>query len=208
MFWRRKKEKSTSTGGGVQYIICGLGNPGTKYENTRHNCGFMLIDDLAAKNNVPVKKLKFKSLTGEAVISDKKCLLMKPTTYMNKSGEAITEAMRFYKLEPSKVIVICDEIAFDVGVIRIRERGSDGGQKGLRNLIMLSGSDAFPRVRIGVGERPHKDMKLSDWVLSPFLKSEGEQLEFALSNAIEAVEMIVDEKLDVAMNKLNGVKPS
>jgi len=211
MFWKRKKE----TAGGIQFIICGLGNPGAKYENTRHNCGFMVIDDLAKKYNAPIKKLKFKSLTGEITVANAatggtvKCLLMKPSTFMNKSGEAVTEAMRFYKLEPSKVLILCDEVAFDVGIIRIREKGSDGGQKGLKNIIMLSGSDEFPRIRIGVGEKPHPDYKLSDWVLSDFLKSESAALEFALANSLEAAEMIVGgEGLVAAANRFNGLKPS
>jgi len=205
MFFRKKAAKDSSAAG-IQYIICGLGNPGTKYENTRHNCGFMVIDDLSKKYNSPVKKLKFKSLTGEITIDGIKCLLMKPSTYMNKSGEAVTEAMRFYKTEPSKVIILCDDINFDVGVIRIREKGSDGGQKGLKNIIMLSGKDDFPRIRIGIGAKPHPDYRLEDWVLSSFNKSEAAPLEFALSNALQAVEMLVKDDLISAANKFNGIK--
>ncbi|MCL1903033.1 MAG: aminoacyl-tRNA hydrolase [Oscillospiraceae bacterium] len=205
MFFRKKVKEKKS---GVNYIICGLGNPGTKYENTRHNCGFMVIDDLAEKYNSTVKKLRFKSLTGEIRINDSKILLMKPSTFMNKSGEAVTEAMRFYKLTPSRVLIICDDINFDVGVIRIRESGSDGGQKGLKNIILLSGSDGFPRVKIGVGGKPHPDMDLAAWVLSPFQKSESKQLEFALANALTAAEFFADDNIVGAMNKLNGVKYS
>jgi len=206
MFWFKRKDKNTDSGGGIQLIVCGLGNPGTKYENTRHNCGFMVIDDLAKKYGANVKKLKFKSLTGEIAAGDVKCLLMKPSTYMNKSGEAITEAMRFYKLPPQKVLIVCDDVNFDVGIIRIREKGSDGGQKGLRNTIMLSGSDEFPRIRIGVGAKPHPDYKLSDWVLSPFQKSEAAALEFALANALQATELIAQGDLIGAANRFNGAK--
>jgi len=202
MFFRKKAKEFTNKG--ISSIICGLGNPGTKYENTRHNCGFMVIDDLAKKHNATVKKLKFKSLTGEITVNGNKILLMKPSTYMNKSGEAVSEAMRFYKLPPEKVIIICDDINFDVGVIRIRENGSDGGQKGLKNIILLSGSDNFPRIKIGVGKKPHPDMDLADWVLSPFLKTEAAALEFALSNALAAAEMLACDNIIAAMNKYNG----
>ncbi|MDR0196862.1 MAG: aminoacyl-tRNA hydrolase [Oscillospiraceae bacterium] len=202
MFFRKQKGVS----GGIGLIICGLGNPGTRYENTRHNCGFMVIDDLSKKYGVPVKKLRFKSLTGEAVIDGARCLLMKPTTYMNKSGEAVTEALRFYKIPPENALLICDDINLDVGVIRVREKGSDGGQKGLQNIIYLSGSDAFPRVRIGVGGKPHPDYDLADWVTGPFFKTEKDALEFALGNAVAAAEMFAAGDIVGAMNKFNGLR--
>ncbi|MCL1789322.1 MAG: aminoacyl-tRNA hydrolase [Oscillospiraceae bacterium] len=204
MFFKRKVRETSASG--INFILCGLGNPGNKYENTRHNCGFMVIDDLAEKYHAPVKKLKFKSLTGETGINGVRVLLMKPSTFMNKSGEAVTEAMRFYKLPPSKVLILCDDINFNTGIVRIRESGSDGGQKGLQNIIMLSGSDAFPRVRIGVGGKPHPDMDLADWVLSPFQKSESAALEFALANALTAAEMFTKGDIIGAMNKINGEK--
>ena len=208
MFFKKNFGKSFSSdkSTGIQFIICGLGNPGTKYENTRHNCGFMVIDDLAKKYNVAVKRLKFKSLVGEATINGIKVLLMKPSTFMNKSGEAVTEAMRFYKLPPSKVLILCDDVNFDVGVVRIRENGSDGGQKGLKNIILLAGADDFPRIRIGIGSKPHPDMSLADWVLSPFLKSESAALEYALANSLTAAETIVGGDIVAAMNKFNGLK--
>ncbi|MCL2036113.1 MAG: aminoacyl-tRNA hydrolase [Oscillospiraceae bacterium] len=203
MFFRKSPPQA-----GVKFIICGLGNPGIRYENTRHNCGFMVIDDLAKKYFAPVKKLRFKSLTGEAVINGQKCLLMKPSTFMNKSGEAVAEAMRFYKLNPAQVLIICDDVNFEVGVIRIRARGSDGGQNGLKNIIMLGNSDEFPRVRVGVGGKPHPDYDMANWVLSAFLKAEASALEFALANAVGAAEMFTDGDLNGAMNRFNGVKPS
>ena len=207
MFWRKK----ANDGGGIQFIIAGLGNPGTQYENTRHNCGFMMIDDLAKKHGVTVKRLKFKSLTGEVTLGGenekRRCLLMKPTTFMNKSGDAVIEAMNFYKLSPSQVLVVCDDIHLDVGVIRIREKGSDGGQKGLRDIILQYDSDEFPRVRIGVGAKPHPDYKLEKWVLSPFLKTEADALEFSLDNAITAAELIAGGELLAAASRFNGVKP-
>ncbi|MCL2633464.1 MAG: aminoacyl-tRNA hydrolase [Oscillospiraceae bacterium] len=203
MFFNRKKPQMS----GINFIICGLGNPGTRYENTRHNCGFMIIDDLAKTHNTAVKKLRFKSLTGEVSIKGVKCLLMKPSAYMNNSGQSVTEAMRFYKLPPEKVLIICDDVNLDVGIIRIREKGSDGGQKGLQNIIYLSGKDDFPRIRIGVGKKPHPDYDLADWVLSPFLKSEKNALEFALGNAVKAAEMIACGNISEAMNTYNGIKP-
>jgi PTH1 family peptidyl-tRNA hydrolase len=206
MFWKRKQPSAGQSGGGINFIICGLGNPGSKYENTRHNCGFMAVDDLAKKHGVAVKRLKFKSLTGEVTLGGVKCLLMKPSTYMNKSGEAVAEAMRFYKLPPNRVLALCDDINLDVGVIRIREKGSDGGQKGIRSIILESGSDEFPRIKIGVGAKPHPDYKLEDWVLSMFLKSEASSLEFALANAIEAAEMVAVGELIAAANKFNGAR--
>jgi PTH1 family peptidyl-tRNA hydrolase len=202
--WRKKKP--SGNGGGVNFIICGLGNPGTKYENTRHNCGFMVIDDLAKKHGVSVKKLRFKSLTAEITVNGVRCLLMKPSTFMNKSGEAVMQAMQFYRLEPSNVLILCDDINFDVGVIRIREKGSDGGQKGMKNIIMLSGRDDFPRVRIGIGAKPHPDYDLADWVLSMFTKSEAKALEFALANSLEASEMIVSGNITEAGNRFNSQK--
>ena len=139
----QKKEFSSNS---IEYLIVGLGNPGKQYEGTRHNAGFISLDYIADELNVKVNKVKFKSAVGEARISGKRCLLMKPSTFMNLSGQAVTEAMRFYKLSPQQVIVISDDISLDVGKIRIRRKGSDGGQNGLKNIIYLSGSDEFPRV--------------------------------------------------------------
>lgn len=190
--------------GAVEYIICGLGNPGTKYENTRHNVGFMTIDTLAQKLKTDVKKVKFKSLVGEAMISEKRCLLMKPTTFMNNSGEAVVEALNFYKLPAEKLIVIYDDISLDVGKMRIRMKGSDGGHNGMKSIIYLTGSNLFPRIKVGVGAKPHPDFNLADWVLSPFTKDEGEQLEKAIANATASAELITADKASEAMNKYNS----
>jgi len=198
--------KKQPSGGAVSFIICGLGNPGIRYENTRHNCGFMAADVLAEKHGVKIKKLRFKSLTAEINIGGAKCLLMKPSTFMNLSGQAVTEAMRFYKIPPEKTLIICDDINFGVGIIRIREKGSDGGQNGLKNIIYLSGSDAFPRIRIGIGGKPHPDYELVDWVLSEFLKTEKDALESALKKAAEAAELIAAGDITRAMNTFNGKK--
>ena len=189
--------------GGVEYLIVGLGNPDKKYENTRHNCGWMAIDHLADKLGCKVNKIKFKSFVGECRINNKRAMLMKPTTYMNNSGQAVVEAMNFYKLSPENVIVIFDDISLDVGKMRIRQKGSDGGQKGMRSIIYLSGKDTFPRIKIGIGAKPNPDWDLADWVLSRFSKDEGKLLEEMFDNAADAIALMVDGKIDRAMNLYN-----
>ncbi len=198
-----KTEKEPPLTGAVEYIVCGLGNPGTQYENTRHNAGFMAIDTIAKNINADVKKLKFKSLTGDVMLGGVRCLLMKPTTFMNNSGEAVREALSFYKLPPERLIVIYDDISMDVGRTRIRRKGSDGGHNGIKSIILCLNSDSFPRIKIGVGAKPHPDYNLADWVLSPFLKEQAEALESSLSNAAAAAQLMVQGKTDEAMNKYN-----
>ncbi|WP_407382434.1 aminoacyl-tRNA hydrolase [Ruminococcus sp.] len=195
-----KKEYADNS---IEYIIVGLGNPGRQYENTRHNAGFLALDYIAGELGVKVNRIKFKSTVGEASISGKRCLLMKPSTYMNLSGQAVTEAMRFYKIPPERVIVLSDDISLDVGVIRIRRKGSDGGQKGLQNIIYLSGSDRFPRVKIGIGKKPHPDYELKDWVLSRFTDKDQKLIAERLPDVMGAVEWIVRGDIDKAMNLYN-----
>lgn len=192
-----------SAAGAVEYIVAGLGNPGREYENTRHNMGFIAVDYIAAKLNFTMKRLKFKSLCGDAVIAGKRVLFIKPSTYMNKSGEAVRDAMSFYKVPIENIIVISDDISLDVGKMRIRRSGSDGGQKGLKNIIYLTGKDTFPRIRLGIGAKPHPEMELADWVLSRMSKDEAKRLAPVLENTYEAVELIVGGQIDAAMNKFN-----
>ena len=189
--------------GGVEFLIVGLGNPDKKYENTRHNCGWMAVDYLADKLGCRVSKIKCESWVGECRSGNSRARLRQPTTDMNNSGQAVVEAMNFYKLPPENVIVIFDDISLDVGKMRIRQKGSDGGQKGMRSIIYLSGSDAFPRVKIGIGAKPSPDWDLADWVLSRFSKDEGKQLEQMFENAAAAVELIVEGRIDRAMNLYN-----
>lgn len=196
----KKKEFSSNS---IEYIVVGLGNPGKQYEGTRHNAGFISLDYIADELGVKVNKIKFKSTVGEASISGKRCLLMKPSTYMNLSGQAVTEAMRFYKIAPQQVIVISDDISLDVGKIRIRRKGSDGGQKGLQNIIYLSGSDEFPRVKVGIGKKPHPDYDLKDWVLSRFTDKDKKLIAERLPDIRGAVELIVSGDIDKAMNLYN-----
>ena len=187
----------------VDFIIAGLGNPGTQYEDTRHNCGFMAVEILAEQCGVQIKKLRFKSLTAEIETGGRRCLLMKPTTFMNNSGDAVEEAARFYKIPPENVLIIYDDISLDVGRLRIRGKGSDGGHNGMKSIILRLNTDAFPRIRIGAGKKPHPDYDLADWVLSRFTKAEGELLMPALTNAAEAAKLIAAGKLNEAMNKYN-----
>lgn len=190
-------------GGSVEYLVVGLGNPDRKYENTRHNTGWLALDYIAEKLDCRVNKIKYKSLIGTCEIGDSKVMLMKPTTYMNNSGQAVVEAMNFYKIPAENVIVIFDDISLDVGKMRIRSKGSDGGQKGMRSIINLSGSQAFPRIKIGIGAKPNPDWDLADWVLSKFTDKEMKDLEKMFENAYKAVELIIDGKMDRAMNLFN-----
>ena len=194
-----KKEFSSS----VDSIVVGLGNFGREYEMTRHNAGFMVLDRLAEKQQVKLDRIKFKGLCNTCELAGKKVLLLKPTTYMNLSGQSVVEAMQFYKVPIERVIVVCDDVMQDVGKLRIRRKGSDGGQNGLKNIIYLTGSDAFPRVRVGVGKKPHPDYNLADWVLSRFHADELKKLQTAVEHAVESVPLLVQGNIDEAMNLYN-----
>lgn len=195
MFFRKP-----APAGAVDFLVVGLGNPGKKYEGTRHNAGFMVIEALAEQLGVRVNRVKFKALCGEAVIGNTKVLLMMPQTFMNNSGEAVREAMAFYKLPPEKCLVLCDDISLPVGNIRLRRKGSDGGQRGMRSIITLCGNDHFPRIKLGVGQKPHPDYDLAAWVLSRFPENEKVPMRDAVKHAAEAVELIVAGDMDAAMN--------
>lgn len=197
-------QKSSPAPGPVEFLIVGLGNPGKQYEGTRHNAGFMALDAIAAKHHAEMKKIKFKGLVRECRLGGKKALLLKPSTYMNLSGQSVKEAMQFYKLPPEKVLVIFDDINLEPGRLRIRRKGSDGGHNGMKNIIYLSGSDQFPRIKLGVGKKPHPDYNLADWVLSRFTEQEKKELDTALENAAAAAELIVSGSVDKAMNLYNS----
>ena len=198
MFFGKKENLS-----GVEYIVVGLGNPDRKYENTRHNAGFITVGTLADKMDIRLDRIKYKSLCNTCTIADKKVLLMKPSTYMNNSGQAVVEAMNFFKVPPENVIVIFDDISLDVGKMRIRRKGSDGGHNGIKNIIYLSGSDQFPRIKMGVGHKPEK-WDLADWVLSNFNESERKLLDETAQKACDAVEKIISGNIDKAMNLYNS----
>ncbi len=195
--------RKPATAGPVDFIIVGLGNPGKKYEGTRHNAGFMVIEALANQAGVRVNRVKFKSLCAQVTVGGKKALLMMPQTMMNNSGEAVHEALQFYKLPPEKCLIVCDDISLDVGKIRIRRKGSDGGQRGMRSIVSLCGSEQFPRIKMGVGNKPHPDYDLAAWVLSRFPKEDASAVMAAVSNATEAATLIVAGEIDNAMNRFS-----
>jgi PTH1 family peptidyl-tRNA hydrolase len=197
-------KQTTPAAAPVEYIIVGLGNPGRQYENTRHNAGFFVLDTLADKLNVKIDRIKFKGLTCTTVLNGKGVLLLKPSTYMNLSGESVREAMQFYKIPPERVIVVLDDISLEPGKLRIRRKGSDGGQNGMKNIIYLTGKDTFPRIKMGIGAKPNPGWNLADWVLSKFSQSEGEALEQAADNACAALSLMVQGKEQEAMNKFNS----
>ena len=190
--------------GTVTHIIVGLGNPGDKYFNTRHNAGFLTLDYVAEKLSAKINKSKFKALVGEADIAGHRVLLMKPQTFMNLSGDAVAEAATFYKIPAENIIVISDDVNLDVGRMRVRKDGSDGGQKGLRSIILRMNSDKFPRIRLGVGKKPHPDYDLADWVLSDFNKDEQKLLFECFEKAYQGIEKILAGDVDGAMQICNG----
>ena len=190
--------------GGAEWLLVGLGNPGTQYENTRHNVGFLVADELAERQNAPIQRLKFKALTNLLTISGEKVLVMKPVTYMNLSGEAVRQAVDFYKIPPERVLVVSDDTALAVGRLRIRKGGSAGGHNGLKNIIQHLGTDQFPRVRVGVGEKPHPDYDMADWVLGKCQGEDKKAIDGAVKRAADAVECLLKEGPDRAMNRFNG----
>ncbi len=189
--------------GPVEWLVVGLGNPGPKYDWTRHNMGFLVIDALADRLDVPVQRLRFRALTNTAVLGGRSVLLMKPTTYMNLSGESVGEAARFYKIPPDHVLVISDDVALAQGRLRIRRSGSAGGHNGLKNIIAHLGTDAFPRVRVGVGDKPHPDSDMADWVLAKCTGQDRKDLEAAIARAADAVTCLLEQGVDAAMSGYN-----
>ena len=200
MFFKKKIDQPTRA---PEFLIVGLGNPGRDYEFTRHNSGFLTLDHIAAELDVEIKKFKFKALTGDAEIDGRRCLLMKPQTFMNNSGEAVRDAAAFYKIPPEKIIVIFDDISLPCGKLRIRRKGTDGGHNGIKSIIYHLKSDNFPRIKIGVGAKPDPDYDLADWVLSRFGKDDIELLKHAISKATEALPYIIDGDIEKAMNIAN-----
>ena len=200
MFLKRKQFNDSS----YDFIIAGLGNPGAKYEMTRHNAGFLAIDLLAIKEGFDVKKLRHHALTADVNINGKRCLVMKPQTMMNNSGEAVGEAARFYKIPAENVIIIYDDISLDVGQTRIRRKGSAGGHNGIKSIIAHLGSEDFPRIKVGVGKKPTPEYDLVNWVLGRFPKEQEADLKSALENTASAVRLMVDGQIDKAMNLYNS----
>ena len=189
--------------GTPEYLIAGLGNPGKKYEFTRHNSGYLCLDKLAQKLNIKINRIRFKSLSADVTICGHRCLLLKPQTFMNSSGEAVREAADFYKVPIEKIIVVFDDISLPCGNMRIRRSGTDGGHNGVKNIIYHLKSNNFPRIKIGVGAKPHPDMELMDWVLSSFKKEELEVLRSTADKACDALELMVGGDIEKAMALYN-----
>ena len=189
--------------GGVSWLIVFLGNPGPRYEMTRHNAGFMAADAMAKEKNVNINKARFKTLTATCDIGGESVLPMKPQTFMNLSGDAVAQAARFYKIPPEHVIVVSDEISLPIGKLRIRTKGSAGGHNGLKDIIAKLGTDAFPRIRIGVGAPPHPDYDMADWVLSSFKNQDAEDMLAAAARAAQAAQCYITQGADRAMNRFN-----
>lgn len=189
--------------GGVEWLLVGLGNPGSKYESTRHNMGWLALDSLMEKEKFALNKLRFKAWTGMLDYKGHKILVMKPQTYMNLSGESVGEAARFYKVPADHVLVISDDVSLPVGKLRIRKSGSAGGHNGLKNIIQHLGTDAFPRIKVGVGMPDHPDHEMIDWVIGKPQGEEAKPLRAALDRAANAALSVIDEGPDRAMNRFN-----
>lgn len=189
--------------GGFTWLVVGLGNPGSKYESTRHNMGFLAVDKLADNERFKFSKLRFKAWTATAELGGEKVLVMKPQTYMNLSGESVGQAARFYKIPPEHVLVISDDISLPIGKLRIRAGGSAGGHNGLKSLIQHLGSDRFPRIKVGVGMPENADYDIADWVTGRPMGEEQKPLMEALDKAVAAVPVVIRDGVDKAQNKFN-----
>ena len=201
MFFKKDK---FSQSGPFDYMIVGLGNPGKKYEFTKHNAGFLCVDLLAQQLGVKIDRLKFKSLMGDVRINSKRCLLLKPQTFMNNSGEAVRDIAAFYKIPPEKIIVIFDDISLPCGKLRIRRKGTDGGHNGIKSIIYQLQSDQFPRIKLGIGAKAHPDQPLADWVLSVMKDDDLKNLREAAEHACSALELMLNGETEKAMNLYNS----
>ena len=206
IFAKLEQERAAkqSSSGPIEWLIVGLGNPGSKYDGTRHNAGFRALDAYCAKSGQRIDRMKFKALVGEGQFGGKRVLFLKPQTFMNLSGESVRDAAEFYKIPPERILVIFDDISLDVGRIRVRPKGSAGGQNGVKNIIYHLKSDAFPRVKIGIGAKPHPYYDLADWVLSKFQGEDADRIQSAAERAMEAAEEIVRSGVAAAAQKFNG----
>ena len=197
MFFKR------SGGNGIQWLVVGLGNPGAKYESTRHNMGFLVVDKLAQNEKLKFNKLRFKAWTATWEVGGEKVLLMKPQTYMNLSGEAVGQAARFYKIPADHVLVISDDISLPAGKLRIRAGGSAGGHNGLKNIIQHLGTDRFPRIKVGVGSPQQAEHDIADWVTGKPMGEDQKVIIEALDKAVAAIPVLIGQGVDRAMNRFN-----
>ncbi len=192
---------------GETWLIVGLGNPGREYERTRHNCGFRALDILADKLGCKIDKGKFQGIYGQASYGGRKLMLLKPLTYMNLSGRSVLQLSAYFNIPPQRIIVMFDDISLEPGRLRVRADGSAGGHNGIKSIIQEVGSQAFPRVKIGVGSKPNPEFDLADWVLSTFSAQEEKALAVALSNAADAALSIIDRGVPETANRFNGSHP-
>ena len=186
IFKKLDEEKAAKTSQPIEWIVVGLGNPGAKSDNTRHNAGFRALEGYCARSGQKIDRMKFKALAGEGMLGGKRVLFLKPQTFMNLSGEAVRDAASFYKIPPERVIVLSDDVSLDVGTLRVRPKGSAGGQNGLKNIIYHLGSEDFPRVKIGVGKKPRPDYDLAAWVLGRFPEEDQKAIDKACEDAVSA----------------------
>ncbi len=187
----------------VDWLVVFLGNPGVRFAETRHNVGFMTAEVYEREHGVRIDRSKFKALTGRCLVGDAEVLLLKPQTFMNLSGDAVSQAMRFYKVPLERVLVVSDDVSLDVGKLRLRRNGSAGGHNGLKDIIAKCGGEGFPRIKIGVGQKPHPDYDMAQWVLSTFKDQDAEQIRSAVQRAAQAVDAVITQGMDKAMNEYN-----
>lgn len=202
-FWKKRRKQKEEEQENVMFLIAGLGNPGKQYENTRHNIGFDVMDAIAEKYNISISEKKYKALCGKGVIGGQKVVLAKPQTFMNLSGESIVELLNYYKLDPEdELLVIFDDISLAPGNLRIRKKGSAGGHNGIKNIIAMTGTQNFKRIKVGVGEKP-KGWDLADYVLGHFSKEDRGLVDDAIEHAVSAAELVISGEIDKAMNDFN-----
>ena len=206
LFEKLDAQKKKQVSGPPEWLIVGLGNPGKKYECTRHNIGWIALETLAGMHHISINQLKFSATVGQGKIADIAVLLMKPQTFMNESGRAVREAANFYHIPPERVLVLYDDVSMEAGKLRIRAKGSAGGHNGIKSIIAQLGSDAFPRVKLGVGAPPHPDYDLADWVLGTFSKAEQDLLAPCIDRACASIATIFTQGCSVAANQFNGVE--
>ena len=203
IFKKLDEEKAAKASQPIEWIVVGLGNPGAKYDNTRHNAGFRALEGYCARSGQKIDRMKFKALAGEGMLGGKRVLFLKPQTFMNLSGEAVREAAAFYKIPPERILVVCDDISLPTGKLRLRRSGSAGGHNGLKSIIAQLHSDQFPRLKMGVGQKPHPDYDLADWVLGKFSPADAKIMNEAAERACDAIECLLSQGMDKAMSKFN-----
>ena len=206
IFKKLEEEKTAKAAQPIEWLVVGLGHPGSKYDNTRHNAGFRALESYCARSGQKIDRMKFKALAGEGVLGGKRVLFLKPQTFMNLSGEAVRDAASFYKIPPEKIIVIFDDISLPCGRLRIRRKGTDGGHNGIKSIIYQLQSDQFPRIKLGIGAKLHPEQPLADWVLSVMKGDDLENLRSACLKACDAIPLLVNGETEKAMGLYNAAK--